>query len=202
LKTWSIKVLDIYRNEVISEAKTDKVQAFKNFMKLTALLVLMNATADELKDFIRGRKTPLKDKLIDQLLTILGFSRYYIWQAEREGIGSALLDIVKPPTKLIDNLWKDGNGVYKSFKDYDKSVEINKFKTLRSIPLAGELYYWWFGKGVDYKDDRGEATFKPTTGDSVFKDAEEQLKRAFEEQSISGGREFEKAEEALKSAFK
>jgi hypothetical protein len=48
----------------------------------------------------------------------------------------------------------------------------------------------------------GGATFKPSGGDSIFKDAEEQLKKAFEEQNISGGKEFEKAEEALKSTFR
>jgi hypothetical protein len=155
LKTWAIKILDIYRNEVIIEAKTDKVQAFKNLLRLTTLLVVMNATADELKDFLRGKKTPFGDRMIDQLLTIVGFSRYYTYQAEREGIGSALLDVIKPPTKAIDNLWKDGLEIKDSFSDYDKSVEINNFRTLRSLPLVGEFYYWWFGKGLETKE-RGQ----------------------------------------------
>lgn len=148
LKTWSLKMLDVYRNEVIAEAKTDKIQAAKNMIRLTALLVLMNGTADEIKDFLRGKETPLKDRVVDQLLTIAGFSRYYFYQAERDGIGSAMLDIIKPPTKLIDNLWKDS----KQFTDFDKSVEINKLSSLRSLPFVGEFYYWWFGKGADYKD--------------------------------------------------
>jgi len=138
-------MFDVYRNEVFATMKEDKVQGIKNMVALTSALVTANATADVIKDAIVGRETDIKDLALDQMFTLIGFSRYSVFQAQREGLGRTVAEQIVPATKLIDNVSKD------IFKSFDKSLEINEIRSIRSLPLAGELYYWWFGKGVTTK---------------------------------------------------
>lgn len=149
LKTWTLKMLDVYRREVFIQFKTDKKQAVYNMLRLSAFLILLNGTADEIKDLMLGRKTTLSDRAVNNILKLVGFSRYSIYQVQRDGLGSTVIEQILPPTKLLDNLSEDVRTLY---TDYDKGVEISKFKTLRDIPLIGEFYYWWFGKGVETKE--------------------------------------------------
>src|SRR3990167_2384394 len=57
LTTYTIKLFDVYRNEVFQTMKTNPVQGIKNLLYLTGALLVMNATADEIKDFILNRET-------------------------------------------------------------------------------------------------------------------------------------------------
>ena len=111
----------------------------------------MNATADEIKDLVLGRKTSLKDRVIDNIAKLIGFSRYSVNQIARDGLGSATLEQVTPPTQFVDNISKDLVTIYKS---WGTGVEISKLKSIKSIPIGGNLYYWWLGKGADFKDTR------------------------------------------------
>lgn len=162
LKTWTIKMFDVYRNEVFAQMKTNKPEALKNLMRLTLALVLMNAGADELKDLILGRKTKLSDRVVDNILKLIGFSRYSTYQVAREGLGSTLLNqTVSFPTKFLDNLSKDVDAL---LKDFDENFNVNKLRSIESIPFGGRLYYWWFGKGNTSEEDKQEKEKKTDTG--------------------------------------
>ena len=161
LKTWTLKMFDVYRNEVFRTMRTNKVQGMRNMVLLSMALVLMNATADELKDLVLGRKTSLKDRLIDNIAKLIGFSRYSVNQVSRNGIGSAILEQLTPPTQFVDNISKD---LIKIFKDWEESIKINNLKSIKSIPVLGNLYYWWFGKGVESKErEKKKIKKEPTT---------------------------------------
>lgn len=144
LKTWSIKLLDVYRNEIFRQMKTNKRQGISNMLRLSFFLLLLNGTADEIKDLIRGRETKLSDRVVDNLLKLVGFSRYTTYQAQREGLGSAVLNQVKPPTPTIDNISKD---LMDMFNDFDKNAKINRMRSVQALPVGGDLYYYWFGRG-------------------------------------------------------
>jgi len=82
-------------------------------------------------------------------------SKYDIYRAKTEGAGRAATEKILPPTKAIDALTKD---VVTVAKDKDRGFEL-----WRSVPLFGELYYWWFGRGrekIEAKEGQGwsEAT--------------------------------------------
>ena len=144
LKTFTLKQFDVYRNEVFQKIKNPKtrVEGITNMVKLLSFFVIMNATADEIKDWLLGRKTSLKDRTVDNVLRAVGFSKYLTWKARTEGIGSAMARQILPPFKFIDSVYKDiANGVE------------NGSEIAQSIPLGGKLYYWWFGKG-QYKDSK------------------------------------------------
>jgi hypothetical protein len=152
LKTWTLKMLDVYRNEVFRTMRTDKVQGVQNMLRLSAWLVAMNATADIIKSIMKGEDLDDEDVqydiLVDNLLKLIGFSRYSAVQARRDGIGSAVTDQITPPTNIIDDISKD---IGMLWKDPVRSWEINKLRSIKNIPVIGQLYYWWFGRRAEKK---------------------------------------------------
>jgi predicted DNA-binding transcriptional regulator AlpA len=76
--------------------------------------------------------------VVDNLLKLVGLSKWTIYKARQEGIGSAVMKTVLPPAPLVDQLWKD-----------IRTAGDNKgLETVQSIPLVGKFYYWWLGRGV------------------------------------------------------
>jgi len=147
LKTFTLKQFDIYRNEIYNKFKNgdraDKVQAIKNLVRLTMFFVIANAGADELKDWVLGRKTDFEDRAVDNMLRLAGVSKFYTWKARTEGIGSATLKLILPPVKFIDSLTKD----------ITKAGDEKGLETVGSIPLVGKWAYWRMGRGVSKRDD-------------------------------------------------
>jgi hypothetical protein len=157
LKTWTIKMFDVYRNEAFakinSSDKATKIQGIKNMIRLSMALMLMNATADTIKDLIMGRKISLNDLVINNIAKLFGLSKYSLDLSTREGIGSTLLDTILPPTQLIDNSYKDFTDSIKA-----NELDIQNLKTWKSTPIVGKLYYWWFGAGAKYKESQIKKT--------------------------------------------
>ena len=184
LKTFTIKLFDVYRNEVFQQIQSgNKVQGIQNLVKLSAALLVMNATADEIKDFILGRNTSLGDRVVDNILKLMGFSKFTIYKAREEGIGSATARTILPPFKFIDAV----------YKDISKGTEINDLETIQSIPIGGKLYYWWFGKGVSKrKRQKGENLRKEFGIEGTITSDEniEKLKEMTEEQFNFYTREY------------
>ncbi len=151
LKTWTIKMFDVYRNEAFQDIssgnKQQVIKGFQNLIRLSMCLVLMNATADVIKDLILGRKIELNDLVIDNIAKLFGLSKYQLDLSTKEGIGSTLISTILPPTQLVDSAYKD---ISKSIKANE--LDIQNLATWKSVPLVGKLYYWWFGKGAEYKE--------------------------------------------------
>jgi hypothetical protein len=147
LKTFTIKQFDVFRNEVYNKIRkgdrAEKIQGIKNMVRLSMFFVLANAGADELKDWVLGRKTDFEDRMIDNALRLFGVSKYITWQARTEGLGTAAAKQVLPPFKFINALTKD----IVTAGD-DKGLE-----TVGSIPLVGKLAYWHMGRGVSKRGD-------------------------------------------------
>lgn len=147
LKSYTLKQFDIFRREAFRKMARGNVwKGTKNLLSLASLVIICNGTADEIKDLLTGRKTKLSDRVIDQIATLAGFSRYSLGKISEVGLGSALIGQIIPPTNFIDNMSKDLINLY---KDFDKSADINQLKTVQDIPLIGKFYYWWFGKGAE-----------------------------------------------------
>lgn len=147
LKTFTIKVFDVFRNESYNKIKNgnkaEKIQGIKNLVRLSMIFVLANATADELKDWVLGRKTDFNDRAADNILRLFGISKFVTWKARTEGVGSALARQILPPFKFIDSAGKDiitaGD---------EKGLEV-----IGSIPVVGKLAYWHIGRGTSKRED-------------------------------------------------
>lgn len=146
MKTFTTKQLNTYRREIFRTYKTDKVQATKNAARLIGFFVVMNMTADEIKSFIRDDEDKtFQDKLIDNMLKVIGFNRYSLDRAQQSGFGRAVVEQLLPPTTFVDDAVKDFNDVFIQGKD-------TGLRSTKNVPLAGELYYWWFGRGAGGKE--------------------------------------------------
>lgn len=146
LKTWSLKMIDVYRNEafMLMSKKETFLKGFTNMLKLTGCMLLAEATADEAKDFLLQReRMSIKDRTIDNILKMAMFSRYTVDQAARQGIGTAIALQAAPAMAILDNPYRD---LMKFLKDPDESFKINEMRSIQNIPIGGKLYYWWFGK--------------------------------------------------------
>ena len=147
LKTFTLKVFDVFRNESYNKIKngnrSEKIQGMKNLVMLSMMFVLANAGADELKDWVLGRKTDFEDRVVDNMLRLFGVSKFVTWKARTEGVGSALARQILPPFKFVDSVGKDiihaGDG---------KGLE-----TLASVPILGKLAYWHIGRGTSKRED-------------------------------------------------
>jgi len=146
LKSYTLKQFDVYRREVYQGLKSGDpktvLKSVRNMVKLSMFLVLANAGADELKDFVLDRKTTLEDRTVDNVLRLFGISKFVTWKARTEGIGSALVKQILPPFKFIDSVTRDivtagdEKGLY----------------TTKSVPLVGKLAYWHIGRGSEQAD--------------------------------------------------
>jgi hypothetical protein len=151
LKTFYIKRLDVIRRESFQKMKHADTfaEGFGNLVWLLTAFALLGAGSDFLKDFIKGRSFDLADSVVDSILRTFMWSKYQMRQTRREGIGSTVTESVfVPPTKFWDALSLD---IMNVANEKDRGFEL-----WRSVPVGGELYYWWFGAGADR--NRGKST--------------------------------------------
>ena len=145
LKTFMIKQFDFVRTEALQDMRNPVADpsrfmwGFSRLMWLTFSLALFGAGRDLLVDFITGRPFDLSDSVVDTILRRLFFSKFQFNKALREGLGRAVLEGFVPPTKTIDAITKD---IKKVSRDDTDGLDV-----WRSVPIVGELYYWWFGRG-------------------------------------------------------
>ena len=147
LKTYTIKLFDVYNNEIFRKMDKHPKEAMTNLVKLSFALILCNATADELKNLLLGREIDLSDMVIDNILRLIGFSKWQIYKSRREGLGATALQSILPPVPFFDDLYKDVS----NFMFAKKKKKLKDLRLYKGIPLFGKLYYWWFGAGVKLK---------------------------------------------------
>lgn len=147
LKSFTLKQFDVFRREAFQKMKTgtakERMKGLTNLGRLSMFFVLANAGADELKDFMLGRKTDFSDRVVDNMLRLLGISKFVTWKARTEGVGMAALRQVAPPFKFINSVTKDIIGAGDG-----KGLEM-----LSSLPVAGKLLYWHLGRGTSKRKD-------------------------------------------------
>lgn len=141
LKSFTIKLLDVYRNDVYNQFKTNPKAALKNFINLSIALTLSGAGPDLIKDLVLGRPINIPDTVVDNIMKIVGFNKFLGGKLLRQGPRAALMEFVFPPLKGVDGAFKDFRTVLKD------GFEPLEWEIINSIPVGGELYYWWFGRG-------------------------------------------------------
>jgi len=153
LKTFTLKQFDIFRREVYKDLRhgdlKQKTDALIRFTALGALFVVANAGADEIKDWLLGRKTDMEDRVVDNMLRLFGVSKFITWQARTEGTATALLKQILPPVQFIDSATRD---IISAGDDKGLSV-------IKSVPIVGKLAYWHIGKGKDNRKELAEIRF-------------------------------------------
>ena len=143
LKSYDIKQWDVFRTKVIQKVKNPETRAegLKTLGRLTFSLSVLGATVDEMKDVLSGKKSPFTDKVINNLMNIIGLGKYQRFQSNVQGLGKAFASRILPPTSIADRGFRDVTQIAKGKRKL-KDAEL-----VRSIPLVGELTYQQVGGG-------------------------------------------------------
>jgi hypothetical protein len=145
LKTFQIRQLDFIREEVFDKLREpglkSKAVALGRLIGIVTAMLAVGVTRDEIKDWVLRRKTTFGDHVIDNLWQLIGASKWMVYKARQEGLGSAVMKNILPPAPWIDYPTKD-----------IRSMGDGKgFESVQLIPNIGKLYYWWFGRGANKK---------------------------------------------------
>ena len=144
LKTYSLKLLDVYRNESVRKITNGQVkEGLGNLVRLTTALMLTGMTSDAIKDFLLGRDKELPDYVFDNLLKLMAFSKWQIYTSRRDGLFATLMQSILPPVPFFDDLIKDSKDVISGNR------EVLDLRLFGRVPLIGKFYYWWFGGGQE-----------------------------------------------------
>ncbi len=92
LKTFMIKQIDVFRQEAFNDIgsgdKKKVVKGLSNLIKLTVALMAMGAASDILKNLLLNRPFDLTDLMVDNLLKLMGFSKYTIYKVKEDSLSS------------------------------------------------------------------------------------------------------------------
>ena len=164
LKTFTIKQLDVFRNEALSKMRTgianrepkEFAEGFANLLRLVVLFTMANMAGDAVKDWVFGRRPSLSEMTVDNIFRLFGLSRYITWEIRREGIDKAIFGLAMPPLDIVSDPVRDVDKFVRNFmKDERDSTKkpfiyhIKNARTWRNIPIFGKHYYWWFGGGKE-----------------------------------------------------
>ena len=140
MKTFALRRLDFLMNESIRRVRDKTLgskqrrRALKNLFYLLGAIVLTESSTDIAKDVLRGRKINIPDTVLDNLLGLVLMSRYDVSKIRRDGLASAIYDKISPVLGAIDDIGGDLIGAFTGKPT---------FKTMRNIPVVGNLIYEW-----------------------------------------------------------
>jgi len=187
LKSYGIKTLSNLRREIIGNfQKGDTKAGVKGLTTLLPLLVLANASVDELKDWILGREDAFSDKVWDNLLTIGFASRYTVDRGFRSGspVMTFFKDVLVPP----------GLGVADPIITDFANLVTSDDKTLKSIsviPVVGKIAYNFSPEGQEKELDRRKKdiydAIRASVSEGGYNDVRQRINRYNREIRKSGG---------------
>lgn len=119
LKTFTLKQIDLMRNEVINEIRTGVKKGNKkqiaggvlNLGKIAGTIGLANMGVDYTKRWLSGRETDLTDVMVDTALRNYGLSSYTLSEITRGDLEGAITKLAFPPLSVIENPAKAAFGI-------------------------------------------------------------------------------------------
>lgn len=151
LKSFTLKQWDIVRREVVGEYnKGNKLYAAKQAARMAGYLTVANTGTGVIKDLMRGREIKpedVPDRALWALLGVFGMNKYTTEKYFAKGdIVGGILNTLAPATPLITAAFTLGAEAVSDDPDIKK--------TLRPIPLVGDLTYNWFAGGAEEYNER------------------------------------------------
>jgi hypothetical protein len=155
LKSYTIKQLDAFHNECFTKMgnPATRVEGYQNLVRLAFLLAILGAGTDVIKNWLLRRPTTLNDIVIDNMLRLMGVSKWTVYQF-KSGPLTSLYKGIAPPMIFDDPFTDTWKYVTERMDDKDEPLELKDVKSANYIPLIGKLYYWWFGGGAAISDEK------------------------------------------------
>lgn len=151
LKSYMIKQLDLIRNDIVRQAKTNPKEALANAMAYLAIVPSMGAAINEVKDYALGRgfnADEIPDNYIENMLKYLMASEYTLNTVSETGkIGEVAKDtLLGGWGVLIDNLNALGQDL-NALSSGELTPEQSKI--LARFPIFGRMWYNYIGGGLE-----------------------------------------------------
>jgi len=154
LKSFMLKqISNINRRTVGEFKKGNKKEAVKNAVSFALTVPVAGMGADTVKDLMLGRGFDLQDKDVsdryfNNILKLYGASEYMVEKLKEGQVDRALGlgNYLVPALSTIDNI---GRSVFDTIEEGEVDEEVYK-----ELPIAGKLYYMWFGGGLEKENDR------------------------------------------------
>lgn len=158
LKNFMIKQIQFVRSQsfdMIVEGYQNKdkkliAEGVGRLAVMMAFIGFFGAGVDELKDLILGKSEDKTfwDRVTDNLLQVVGFNSYLLSMGEKNGYAQQLLYSYIPSSASVFAQAIDM--VVEDVVDTIDGDPIYEAKSIRKLPLAGELIYQRFGGGSNY----------------------------------------------------
>lgn len=164
LKSFTLKQISIFRrdsiNKILKGAKSgdakEVAKGIGNFVKLLSFMTMAGVGRDYIWEFIKQipeamsgdepEMPELDDRVVENIYKAFGLNKYTFDQMNRpylpESPAGVFFGMIIPPTKTTDNLWRDWQKLQSK-----KGLDFKDMRALRSVPVGGELYWFWFGGG-------------------------------------------------------
>jgi hypothetical protein len=154
LKSFMLKqISNINRRTVGEFKKGNKKEAVKNAVSFALTVPVAGMGSDAVKDLMLGRGFDLQDKDVsdryfNNILRLYGASEYMVEKLKEGQVDRALGlgNYLVPALSTIDNI---GQSISDTIEEGEIDEEIYK-----ELPIAGKLYYMWFGGGIEKENDR------------------------------------------------
>lgn len=143
--------------------------AIKNLIGYMMYFMAIGVPIVVLQDLVRGRKPNVAESAVYSPFQLLSINEYTINSIKEKGLFSGIIEELSPSFRIGDDVTKDAIRLV-TLKDYQGN-------TIKDVPLAGSLAYYWMLGGRDRAIRQGEA---------VFHDVEADEKRANALKAIGG----------------
>lgn len=115
LKTYMVKQIDVFRQEAFKDIaegsktknKAQVIKGFKNLIHLAIALMLMGGLTDLIKNLILNRPIDPTDLVIDNILKLMGFSKYTVYKVKEGTLSEGILSVITPPFNFINDVIVD-----------------------------------------------------------------------------------------------
>lgn len=155
LKTFTLKQLDLVRNEAYNEIKKGNVsKGISNLAKYGLVMGLTGYTTNQVQNMMLGRDLdPLTAENVGLgMFRTFGLSQYVLDEVKKGNVGKAAINVIAPPVTMYD---KVGNVISKvltegsdaEFTDADK-------KAVERIPIVGRFIYNWLMGGAEAYNEK------------------------------------------------
>lgn len=153
LKTYTLKLLDIVRNDIFKEMATNPKNALRNLVMLQAMMILFGVPKDMLKNLLTGEEDTFGEHLVNNIFLFQILNKYSLTKLsgstqDNNPIQFAASLFAPPAVEITSSLYVDAAAIAKGEKDLKDAY------SARYIPFIGEGYYQWVGKGAERKAEK------------------------------------------------
>jgi len=141
LKTFTAMQLDHVRRDMVRKIAIpgQRQEGLAHLARYIAYFGLVGFGVDILKDWLRGKPvnaSDIPDRSVEAMLGTVGLNRYMVGKASEDPVQTAM-DYITPPFGIATATWQD------------LTTNSAGLRSIRYMPVVGELMYYWapFGRG-------------------------------------------------------